>query len=44
MCKIRVKGTFDNYSIINCHAPTDAADEEEKDAYYEQFHKELPKA
>ena len=35
MCKIRLRGIFFNYTIINVHAPTDDKPEEEKDDFYD---------
>ncbi|CAK1591299.1 unnamed protein product [Parnassius mnemosyne] len=34
MCKIRLKGKFQNYTIINVHAPTEDTDLEEKERWY----------
>ncbi|PSN51304.1 Craniofacial development protein 2, partial [Blattella germanica] len=33
MCKLRIKGRFQNYSLINVHAPTEMKSEDEKDTF-----------
>lgn len=35
LCKIRIRGTFFNYSIINAHSPTEDKSDTEKDAFYD---------
>lgn len=35
LCSIRIKGTFYNYTLFSCHAPTEASSDDEKDAYYD---------
>ena len=37
MCKLRIKGRFFNYSIINVHCPHDARPDDEKEAFYAQL-------
>jgi len=39
LCVIRIKGRFKNYSLINAHALTNDALDEEKDAFYEKLSK-----
>ena len=34
MCKLRIKGRFFNYSIINVHYPLEARPDDEKEAFY----------
>jgi len=40
MCKLRIKGRFFNYSIINVHCPHEGRPDDGKDAFYEQLEKE----
>lgn len=35
MCNIILKGKFKNMSTINVYAPTEDADDEEKDSFFE---------
>lgn len=35
LCKIRIRGKFFNYSIVNVHAPTEDMSEAEKEEFYE---------
>lgn len=37
MCKIRIKGRFYNYSIINVHCPHEGRPDDEKEAFYTQL-------
>jgi Reverse transcriptase (RNA-dependent DNA polymerase) len=37
MCKLRIKGRFFNYSIINVHCPHEGRPDDEKEAFYEQL-------
>ena len=37
MCKLRIKGRFFNYSIINVHCPHEARADNEKEAFYAQL-------
>ena len=37
--RLKVKGKFFNYTIINVHAPTEVSAEEEKDSFYDLLHK-----
>jgi hypothetical protein len=36
-CKIRIKGRFFNYRLINIHAPANDSEEEAKDQFYGQL-------
>ena len=37
MCKLRIKGRFFNYSIINVHCPHEGRPDDEKEAFYAQL-------
>lgn len=37
LCYLRLRGKFNNYSIINVHAPTEEKEDEEKDEFYEEL-------
>lgn len=37
ICKLRIKGRFFNYSIINVHCPHEARPDDEKEAFYAQL-------
>ncbi|XP_055388124.1 craniofacial development protein 2-like [Condylostylus longicornis] len=37
MCSIRVKGKFNNITIISVYAPTEEANDDEKDEFYEEL-------
>lgn len=41
LCLIRISGKFYNYSILSVHAPTEVANEEEKDLFYDQLERTL---
>ncbi|XP_071628707.1 craniofacial development protein 2-like [Temnothorax longispinosus] len=43
MCKLRLKGRFRNLSIISAYAPTEDANEEEKNAFYDELDRECSK-
>lgn len=43
MCKIRLKGRFRNLSIISAYAPTEDANDDEKNAFYDQLDRECSK-
>lgn len=40
MCKLRIKGRFFNYSIINVHCPHEMRPHDEKEAFYAQLERE----
>lgn len=37
LCSIRIKGTFYNYTLFSCHAPTEVSSDDEKDAFYDSL-------
>ena len=37
MCKLRIKGRFFNYSIINVHCPHEERPDDEKEAFYAEL-------
>jgi hypothetical protein len=44
LCKLRIKGKFNNLSVISVHAPTEGKTDEEKETFYEDLqivHKKL---
>ncbi|XP_014289245.1 craniofacial development protein 2-like [Halyomorpha halys] len=41
ICHIRIRGRFGNYSIFCVHAPTEVADDEEKDRFYDSLERTL---
>jgi exonuclease III len=46
ICKLRIKGKFNNLSIVSVHAPTDKKDEEGEEKFYEdlqKIHNKIPK-
>jgi hypothetical protein len=46
LCKLRIKGKFNNLSIIRLHAPTEEKTNEEKEKFYEDLqtvHNKIPK-
>jgi exonuclease III len=43
MCKIRFKGRFRNVTLIPAYAPMDDSQEENKQAFYNQLHRECSK-
>ncbi|XP_071652474.1 uncharacterized protein [Temnothorax longispinosus] len=43
MCKLRLKGRFKNLFIISAYAPTEDANEEEKNAFYDELDRECSK-
>ncbi|KRF97428.1 uncharacterized protein Dwil_GK26988, partial [Drosophila willistoni] len=40
MCKLRIKGRFFNFSIINVHSPHSGSTDDDKDAFYAQLERE----
>jgi len=46
LCKLRIKGKFNNLSITSVHAPTEEKTDEEKEKFYEDLqivHNKIPK-
>jgi len=46
MCKVRIKGKFYNTKIVNIYAPTESANEEQKEQFYEDLNRccdQIPK-
>ena len=39
MCKLRIKGRFFNYCIINVHCPHEERPDDEKEAFYAELEK-----
>jgi exonuclease III len=39
ICKLLIKGKYNNLSIVSVHAPTDEKGEEEKEKFYEDLQK-----
>lgn len=37
ICRLRIKGKFYNFSLISCHAPTEAASDDEKDEFFDKL-------
>ncbi|XP_062558217.1 craniofacial development protein 2-like [Armigeres subalbatus] len=40
MCRLRIKGRFFNFSIINVHSPHSGSTDDDKDAFYAQLERE----
>ncbi|XP_055714419.1 uncharacterized protein LOC129808671 [Phlebotomus papatasi] len=41
LCTLRVRGMFQNITLINVHAPTEESSDQEKDAFYDQVERTL---